>query len=130
MSGIFQTSVVLDGHAYGFGRIRRDQPLACVELESGEIKWSENLGEWGGIIAADGKLIIVDGDGDLIIAEATPEEFRVLAQSKVFPLRNYRSYPQRAPHCVWTAPTLANGKLYLRTTYGDLVCVDMTAKAG
>ena len=45
-----------------------DQGIAG--LRTGDVKWTESLGDWGSLMAADGKLIIVDGQGDLIIAEA------------------------------------------------------------
>jgi hypothetical protein len=52
--------------------------------------------------AADGKLIILDEDGTLGLAVASPQGLKVL--SKV-PLLTQLS---------WTVPTLAGNKLYLR----------------
>jgi outer membrane protein assembly factor BamB len=127
LAGVFQTGVLIDGHVYSFGRERRRQPLQCVELVSGELKWSQELGEWGSLIAADNKLIIVTGDGRLVVAKANPEGYSEIVSAKVFDMKDLHSYPRREPNACWTAPVLANGRVYARNTYGDLVCVDLNA---
>jgi outer membrane protein assembly factor BamB len=125
MSGVFQTGVVVDGYAYGYGRDRREQPLHCVDIRSGEVKWRQDLGDWGALIAADGKLIILDGDGDLIIAETSPQGYKEISRAKVFDLKHWQSYQDGQPNSCWTAPVLANGKIFARSTWGELVCVQV-----
>ena len=127
LSGAFQTAVVIDGHAYGFGRDRRAQPLQCVDLRTGEVAWSENLGDWGGIIAANNQLIVVTGSGELIIAPASPNGFTPTARARVLEMRDWQSYPRREPKTCWTNPVLANGRVYVRDTWGDVACVDLTS---
>jgi outer membrane protein assembly factor BamB len=125
LSGAFQTGVVINGHAYGLGRDRRDNALQCVDLASGEVKWSQRLVDWGSLIAVEDMLLLIEGDGDLVIAEASPAAYRQLAAIKLFNLRTWQSYPDGNPNTCWTAPAFANGKVYVRTTYGDLACVDL-----
>jgi outer membrane protein assembly factor BamB len=125
-SGVFQTGVIIDGYAYGLCRLRRGNTLQCVELSTGEQKWSHEMKDWGSLMAADGKLIILDGEGELIIAEANPEEYRQLSSARVLPQNNWQTYDRNTPKCCWTAPVLANGKIYARNTWGELVCVDVS----
>jgi len=127
LSGSFQTAVVVDGHAYGFGRERRDHALQCVDMASGEVRWSQNMGEWGAVIAADGKLIILEGDGDLVIAEASPKAFTEIARARVLEMRHWRSYPHDEPKTCWTYPVISGGRVFARDTWGDLVCVDLNS---
>ncbi len=125
VADLFQTGVVIDGHAYGFGKFRGKDRLACVEVASGELKWNQDLGEWGALTAAAGKLIIIDGDGDLVIAEANPAAFKVIASAKVMTMKGWLDYPKDRVNACWTAPVLANGRIYARNSHGDLVCLDV-----
>lgn len=120
----FQGWVVLDGHAYGFHRPRR-QTFRCVKLEDGEIVWEENLGEWGSFVAADGKLIVVTGSGELLIAEASPKAFEVINKAQILQPVDHGDVIHGKRCFIWTHPVLANGLLYARNTDGDLVCVDL-----
>ena len=120
----FQSWVIVDGFAYGFIRDRQES-IGCLDLRSGKMRWSEDLGDWGSLIAADGKLIILKGNGELTIAAAEPNGFTVISQTRIFRLKSWRSYPDGRPNTCWTAPVLANGNIYTRTTHGDLACVDV-----
>jgi outer membrane protein assembly factor BamB len=126
MANGFQSPVVIGNHVYGFGWLGREQMFACIDLQTGEVKWQEDMGDWGALIGADGKLIIIDGDGDLIVAEANPTRYSEISRAKVIPLRNWQSYGRDEPRCCWTNPVLAHGLVYARDTYGEIVCVDMT----
>lgn len=109
----FNPSVLLDGHIYGLdGTTHRPTSLACIEFETGALKWKQDGFGSGGWIAADGKLIILD-KGELIVADATPSAFRERARAQVL-----------GGKC-WTAPVLADGHIYARNAKGDLVCVDV-----
>jgi outer membrane protein assembly factor BamB len=65
------------------------------------------------MILADGKLIILTEDGDLVLAKASPEKYEELARATVLTNR-----PCRAPIA------LADGKLYGRDGR-KLVCWDL-----
>ena len=56
--------------------------------------------------------------GLLRIMEASEKGYKDLASSKIIETSD-------EIRC-WTAPVLANGKLYVRTNTGELVCVDAT----
>jgi hypothetical protein len=61
------------------------------------------------MILADGKLIALSEDGDLILLEPSPESYKELARVHVL------SRPSRAPLA------LANGRLYARDDH-KLIC--------
>ncbi len=124
----FQSPVIIGNHVYGFGYVRQIQPFLCMELESGEVKWTEVMStsrQFGSVMAAGDKLIILTDDGNLVIAQASPDGLETISQAKLFQLQPFNSYPDGDPNVCWTAPVLADGKIYARTTYGELVCVDV-----
>ena len=121
----FLNFVIIDGYAYGYNLIKRKQYIRCIEVKTGEIKWSRKSNDWGALMAANGKLIILDGEGNLVIVEATPEAYKEISGAKVIQMKDWKSYPRDDMNACWTAPVLANGFVYARNTYGDLVCVDV-----
>jgi len=108
------TGVLVNGHLYGLNGDAGDTaPLKCLEFATGTEKWAyPNVGT-GGIIAADGKLIVTGSKGALCIFAANPAEPKLLAKAQVL-----------TGKC-WTAPVLANGLIYCRNSTGELVCVDV-----
>ncbi|MCK5147170.1 PQQ-binding-like beta-propeller repeat protein [bacterium] len=125
----FLNFTVFNEHAYGFSRKGRDQVLQCISMDQGDVIWQEECNMFGALIVADGKLIMFDGIGMLIIANASAEGYNVLAQRKLFDLKDRRDYPRNTrrdliEYC-WTNPVLVNGKLYARTNHGNLACVDL-----
>lgn len=108
--------VLLDGYLYGFdGDSNSRAKLRCVELKSGVVKWTQEDSGFGSLSAANGKLIVLTDKGVLMVAKASPEEFKPSARAKVI-----------GGKC-WTVPVLSNGRLYCRNAAGDLVCLDVRA---
>jgi hypothetical protein len=60
----------------------------------------------------------------MIIAGASPGGFEVISRAMVLS-PGEQDLPHEKRSFIWTHPVLANGLLYLRNTYGDLVCVDL-----
>lgn len=112
MRNQFATSVLFQGHLYGVD----DNQLRCVDFETGEVKWTDKVSGKGSLILADGKLIVLSERGELLVVNPSPEGFKPLARAQVV-----------GGKC-WSAPTLANGKIYVRTGPGDVVCVDVSGK--
>lgn len=107
-------AVLWEDHVYGMDGDTGDKaPLKCIELATGKEKWSVPAIGSGGTIIADGKLIVTTDKGELIVAPATPSGFHPSARAQV------------AGGKVWTAPVLANGKIYCRNSRGDLTVVDV-----
>jgi len=122
----FQSHVVVGDHAYGFARDGESIPLQCLSLETGVVRWRTDV-EMGALIAADDKLIVVDKQGHLIISAATPRGFRELSRTRAIDLRPAEgsSRGRRREHACWTNPVLSHGRIYVRSTYGDLTCLDV-----
>jgi outer membrane protein assembly factor BamB len=115
------SAVLWEGYLYGFdGNIGMNSPgrgnLKCMDFETGDVKWSQGGMGTGSLMFADGKLIILSEDGKLILAEATPQEYRELASSQILTYK------------CWTVPVLSNGRIYARNTQGKLVCVNVSSE--
>lgn len=108
MKNHFGTSVLYQGHLYGF-----DQAiLKCLDADSGVEKWKARGYGKGTLIAADGQLIVLGEQGQLGLVEATPTAFREKSKAQVLHGR------------CWTMPSLADGRLYLRDE-SEIVCLDL-----
>jgi outer membrane protein assembly factor BamB len=108
-------AVLVDGHLFGTdGDAGNKNALKCLDFATGEVKWSESNIGTGGVIAADGKLIVLSSRGELIVAPASSEKFEPIARAQVL-----------GGKC-WTVPVLANARVYCRNAAGDLICVDVS----
>ena len=108
MENQYTTSVLYQGHIYG---LSDGHNLRCLDLETGKVLWSQSHLGAGGLVIADGKLIIMADGGTLAIVEANPNAYKPLASAKVLDGK------------CWTAPTLADGRVYCRSYAGNIVCV-------
>jgi outer membrane protein assembly factor BamB len=103
MSNHYGTCVHHNGHLYGFdGRQEEGARLRCVELKTGKVRWTRERFGCGSMVLADGNLIILSEDGDLILVEATPDSYKEKARAPLL------TKPCRSPMA------LANGRLYAR----------------
>ncbi|MCK5149032.1 hypothetical protein KAR48_19915 [bacterium] len=101
------------------------QVFNCIDLKDGSLKWQKTFEMWGASSAADGKLIIVTGDGNTIIAEASPEGFKPITEASIIPMADNSTFSDRRKCFCWTYPVLSHGQLYLRNSHGNLICVNM-----
>lgn len=77
--------------------------LKCVELATGRECWRSDRTGHCSVIAAGNRLIMLNEGGELIVAEATPVEYRELARATLFHRR-----------ACWAPMTVTNGLLLLR----------------
>jgi outer membrane protein assembly factor BamB len=110
----WQTSLLLDGHLYGFDNVGGAGPvshLTCVNAATGQRVWQKLRFGKGNLIAADGKLFISTMNGELVVVRATPKTYDELGRATILgPTRQ--------------APALAGGLLYLRDSE-EIVCLDV-----
>ena len=107
-------AVLLGGQVYGVdGDAGQKTALKCLDFATGAEKWSQPLAGSGAVAAADGKLIVLSGEGELMIGAASPDAFKPTARAKVL-----------GGKC-WTVPVLANGRILCRNAEGTVVCVDV-----
>ena len=70
------SAVVHEGHVYCVSERSRGQ-LMCFDLRDGAVVWTEpSFARYGTLMIAGGKLVILDEQGDLVIADATPTGYR------------------------------------------------------
>jgi outer membrane protein assembly factor BamB len=109
--------VVVGDYLYAFnGEAKQDTDLRCLYLPTGELKWVRKDPAFGSMILAGGKLLLLSDKGELLLAEASPAECKVLARAKVL------------SGVCWTPPALANGRLYVRNARGELRCLELEAR--
>jgi outer membrane protein assembly factor BamB len=96
------TAIRIGDYVYGSSGDFGPAFFAAVNVKTGEIAYQDRTFPKSNFVLADGKLIILDEDGNLALATATPTELKVI--SKVSVLKNL----------AWTVPTLVGTKLYLR----------------
>jgi len=101
-------SVPWKGFLYGFD----DKMLKCIDLEGKERWRSRGLGQ-GALTIADGRLLIVSEQGELIVAKASSDGFEELSRQKVVD-----------DGVCWTVPVLSGGIVYVRNQKGQLVALD------
>jgi outer membrane protein assembly factor BamB len=112
MRNHFNNCVLWQGYLYG----PDDSGLRCLAFDTGDLKWSYGEFGKGSLMVADGKLVALSEKGELIIAEATPAEFKPISRAKIL-----------TGKC-WTTPVLSNGHIYCRNAVGDVVCLDVSGK--
>lgn len=76
--------------------------MAAINVRTGEVLWRERGFAKANTIEADGKLIILDENGELAIATATPDGLTVHAQASML------------ERVAWTVPTIVGKTVYLR----------------
>jgi outer membrane protein assembly factor BamB len=100
----FGTPVHSDGYLYGFdGREEEGAKLRCVELKSGKVRWTADGYGCGSMVLAQGNLIVLTEDGDLVLVKASPDGCKELARAP-----SLLKGPCRAQIA------LADGRLYAR----------------
>lgn len=110
MRNHMNSCVLWKGHLYGVD----ENQLRCLVFATGEVKWTDKASGKGSLILVDGKLIVLSEKGELLVAEPSPEGFKPLSRAQIL-----------GGKC-WSAPVLANGKLYARNAAGDVVCVNVS----
>jgi len=107
------SSLILKGHIYGFDlhdfQPRGTRPargrFKCIELATGKVRWATDQTGHAMVIAAEGKLILLNEGGQLILVRATPEKYEELSRTWVLP----------GEHDLWwTPPSLSRGRLFVR----------------
>ena len=116
MANHMNNCVLWEGHLYGVhGNSHNPSQcsLRCIEWKTGQLKWSQRGYGAGSLILSDGKLIVLSDQGLLALVAATPDKFEEIARQEVL-----------TGEC-WTTPVLANGRIYCRSSDGDVVCLDV-----
>lgn len=112
MKNQFSSSVLHDGVLYGFD----NATLKAIDAATGNERWKQRGFGHGSLILAGGNLVVLSDGGKLALVQATPEEYRELGTAQVLDGK------------CWTAPSLADGRLYVRNEE-HLVALDWKGAA-
>ncbi len=99
MKNHFSSSVTHGGLIYGFD----NATLKCIRSSDGEQKWAKRGFGKGSLIVSEGRLFVLSDRGLLVVVDTTSEDYRELGRVQALEGK------------AWTAPTLAAGRLYLRS---------------
>lgn len=132
-SSEFDTSlpapVLVNGYMYGthfphsfntttWGGVQeKPLPFRCIDWSTGDVVWQKDM-KYVSLTAAAGKLLMLELNGTLHVAEATASSFRELANMDVL-------QGAKRPRTFATPPVLCNGLIYCRNFAGDLICIDV-----
>jgi len=108
MRNHFSTSILHDGHLYGFD----EGTLKCVDLKTQKATWRKRGMGKGSLIYADGHLIVLSERGKLVLVKASPKQYVETASAQVLSGR------------CWTLPSIGDGKLFLRNQK-KILCMDL-----
>lgn len=102
----WSTPVVRDGFLYGMFGFKEygDGPVKCVELASGEERWSHEGFGPGNVILAGDQLIALGDAGQVVLIEASPAAYRELARAQVLEGK------------CWSSPAVAGDSIWVRST--------------
>ncbi len=110
----FSTPVYQNGFLYGFdGQQESGTEFRCIEAKSGKVQWSKEGFGCASMILADGNLIVLSENGELVLVECKSAKYHEKARATVL------TGPCRANMA------LANGRLYARDNE-KLVCWKLT----
>lgn len=94
----FTSSVYHEGYVYGLD----EAILACINADTGELKWKGGRYGYGQIVLASGHIIVATEDGDVALVRASPERFEELVR---FPAIEGKT---------WNHPAISGGMLLVR----------------
>ena len=89
--------------------------LTALNIKTGESAWQVRGFQRASLLAANGKVILMNEDGDLALARVSPTGAEILSRAKIFDT------------VTWTAPTLAGATLYARDRE-KIVALDLGAE--
>jgi outer membrane protein assembly factor BamB len=98
----FTNAIRVGDFVYGSSGDFGPAPFTAINVKTGKVLWRNRSFPRASFLLADGRFVILDEDGDLLLATPTLEGLTVI--SKVALLSNNS----------WTVPSLAGTRLYLR----------------
>ncbi len=112
----WMTPVVYQGYVYGqfASGSYITCPLVCLELTTGTLMWSvPNFGR-GGTILVNNLLLSLTEDGQVVLIQPDPAQYRELARARVF------QFGVGNQGKCWNSPAYSDGRIYARSTRGGV----------
>ncbi len=108
----FTSPVLFEGFIYGLD----EGMLVCLDPNDGKRKWKGGRYGQGQLLRQGNKLIIQAENGDLVMVEATPAEFKELGKFKAL-----------SGDKTWNYPSIARGFAWVRN-HNEMACYDLRKK--
>ena len=99
---------------FGFKEFYKE-PLRCVDIRTGETKWSQEGFGQGGLCLVGDTLVIQGEAGQIVLVEPTPKGYHELAKTQPI-----------GKKC-WNMAVVSDGKLFARSS-SEAVCLDVSGK--
>jgi hypothetical protein len=124
----WNTPIYHEGNLYGSsGRHSGEAELRCVDLRTGDVRWSQpGLGRCS-LLYADGHFICLGEYGTLSLLWTNPEKFDLVSSVVLVDTSQNPSIlgpSQLIQYPAWAAPILSHGLLYVRGR-GRLACLEL-----
>ncbi len=113
-------AIRVGSHVYASTGGRGPGVFWAINVKTGEVAWKERGFDKATCLFADGRFIILDENGELGIATATPDMFRIHSK--------FAALEAMGQSKTWTAPTLDGTTLYLRDSK-KIKALDLSSKA-
>jgi outer membrane protein assembly factor BamB len=104
----FNSSVFWEGLVYGLD----EGILTCIDAATGQRRWKEGRYAYGQMLLASGHLVILSGEGELILVRANPERHEELARFQAIKGKT------------WNHPAIAEGKIFVRNAV-EMACFEI-----
>lgn len=104
----FNSSVFWNGFVYGLD----EGILTCIDAATGQRRWKEGRYGYGQLLLASGHLVVLSGEGELVLLRANPDRHEELARFQAIAGKT------------WNHPAVADGKLLVRNSV-EMACFDI-----
>ncbi len=113
----WSTPLYSNGYLYGLISFKEfgKGALKCIDIATGNEVWSKEGFGPGGVILAEGHLIVLNDQGELVLVKADSAAYSEVARFKAV-----------TGKC-WSTPALSNGRIYTRST-AEGGCFEVGAK--
>lgn len=98
MKNKFNSAVLQDGFIYGLD----EGILACIDADSGDLKWKGGRYGYGQLLLASGHLVVLTEEGDVVLVRATPESHQEVSRFSALSGKT------------WNIPAISDGLLLVR----------------
>ncbi|MGI9517798.1 MAG: PQQ-binding-like beta-propeller repeat protein [Pirellulaceae bacterium] len=130
LNSMMATPVISEGHVYGIGYNGRGAGiLRCLEMETGEMKWTEE--NWleeepvvfatAFIVSNHDRYFMFNDNGELMIALMTPEGFEEIDRASILEPTSVA----RGRKVVWSHPAFSDKHMFARNDK-EIVSVDLS----
>lgn len=96
------TSVRIGDYVFGSSGSGTPNLFAAINMKTGKVAWRKRGFAKATTVLADGRLIILDEEGKLAIATASPGDLEIHSQYALF------------DDVAWTVPTIVGNRMYVR----------------